>query len=113
MPAGSRNVRLTGTSGTLRADPSFLTGGTTTAKLDYTNRAVWQGQIDAMRFWLAEHGVDGFRCDMAMLVPIEFWQEAARRLRAVKPDLFLLAEAEEDYLFDRLSTRRMPGGFIT
>ena len=54
-----------------------------------------------MRFWLAEHGVDGFRCDMAMLVPIEFWQEAARRLRAVKPDLFLLAEAEEDYLFDR------------
>ena len=71
------------------------------AKLDYTNRAVWQGQIDAMRFWLAEHGVDGFRCDMAMLVPIEFWQEAARRLRAVKPDLFLLAEAEEDYLFDR------------
>ena len=52
-------------------------------------------------FWLAEHGVDGFRCDMAMLVPIEFRQEAARWLRAVKPDLFLLAEAEEDYLFDR------------
>ena len=81
--------------------PVVPNGWDDTAKLDYTNRAVWQGQIDAMRFWLAEHGVDGFRCDMAMLVPIEFWQEAARRLRAVKPDLFLLAEAEEDYLFDR------------
>ena len=75
--------------------PVVPNGWDDTAKLDYTNRAVWQGQIDAMRFWLAEHGVDGFRCDMAMLVPIEFWQEAARRLRAVKPDLFLLAEAEE------------------
>lgn len=81
--------------------PAVPNGWDDTAKLDYTNRAVWQGQIDAMRFWLAEHGVDGFRCDMAMLVPIEFWQEAARWLRAVKPDLFLLAEAEEDYLFDR------------
>ena len=80
--------------------PVVPDGWDDTAKLDYTNRAVWQGQIDAMRFWLAEHGVDGFRCDMAMLVPIEFWQEAARRVRAVKPDLFLLAEAEEPYLFE-------------
>ena len=130
MPAGSRNVRLTGTSGTLRADPSFLTGGTTRpssitpigpsgrdrstpcvfglrgdwtdpAKLNYATRDVWRAEADAMEFWVRRHAVDGFRCDMAMLVPIEFWQEAARRLRAVKPDLFLLAEAEEDYLFDR------------
>lgn len=99
------------TSGTLRA-AVVPNGWDDTAKLDYTNRAVWQGQIDAMRFWLAEHGVDGFRCDMAMLVPIEFWQEAARRLRAVKPDV-PAGRSREDYLFDGLSTRRMPGGFIT
>ena len=72
-----------------------------TAKLNYANRAVWQGQIDAMRFWVVDHAVDGFRCDMAMLVPVEFWQEAARQLRAVNPELFLLAEAEETYLFDQ------------
>lgn len=73
---------------------------TDTAKLDYANRAVWQGQIDAMRYWLEEHAVDGFRCDMAMLVPIEFWREAVRQLRRAKPDLFMLAEAEELNLFE-------------
>ena len=71
-----------------------------TAKLNYANRAVWQGQIEAMKFWVERHAADGFRCDMAMLVPFDFWREAARELRRVKPDLFLLAEAEEPYLFD-------------
>lgn len=72
-----------------------------TAKLNYANRAVWQGQIDAMRHWLVQHGVDGFRCDMAMLVPLAFWQEAVAQLRAVKHNLFMLAEAEQTDLFDR------------
>ncbi len=71
-----------------------------TAKLNYANHDVWQGQIDAMKFWL-ERGVDGFRCDMAMLVPIEFWRKAASALHAVNPDIFMLAEAEEENLFDR------------
>lgn len=72
---------------------------TDTAKLNYANPAVWQAQIDAMRFWLTQHGVDGFRCDMAMLVPVEFWNEVRRQLQSIKPDLFLLAEAEEQNLF--------------
>ena len=73
---------------------------TDTAKLNYANHEVWEGQAEAMMFWIREHGVDGFRCDMAMLVPVAFWNETARRLRALKPDLFLLAEAEERNLFD-------------
>lgn len=71
-----------------------------TAKLNYANRDVWRGQIEAMRYWIEEFGVDGFRCDMAMLVPIEFWQEASAELHRIKPDVFMLAEAEEDNLFD-------------
>ncbi|MGN0007230.1 MAG: alpha-amylase family glycosyl hydrolase [Alistipes sp.] len=71
-----------------------------TAKLNYANREVWRGEIDAMSFWLREHDIDGFRCDMAMLVPIEFWQQARRELQHIKPDVFLLAEAEEQNLFD-------------
>lgn len=74
---------------------------TDTAKLNYSNHDVWRGQIDAMRYWVEEFKVDGFRCDMAMLVPIEFWQEVAEELHRVKPDIFMLAEAEEDNLFDR------------
>ena len=74
---------------------------TDTAKLNYANHDVWRGQIDAMRFWIEKHNVDGFRCDMAMLVPIEFWQEATKVLHAIKPDVFMLAEAEELNLFDK------------
>ncbi len=71
-----------------------------TAKLNYANHEVWQGQIDAMKYWI-ERGVDGFRCDMAMLVPIEFWREASEQLHELNSDIFMLAEAEEVNLFDR------------
>ena len=73
---------------------------TDTAKLNYANHDVWRGQIEAMCYWVREFNVDGFRCDMAMLVPIEFWQEASAELHAIKSDIFMLAEAEEDNLFD-------------
>lgn len=81
-------------------EPAVPWDWTDTAKLDYANRDVWEAQAAAMEFWIAWHAVDGFRCDMAMLVPIGFWQYAAARLRRVKPDLFLLAEAEQRNLFD-------------
>ena len=66
---------------------------TDTAKLNYANHDVWLGEIDAMRYWVEEFDVDGFRCDMAMLVPIEFWQEVSAELHRIKPDIFMLAEA--------------------
>ncbi len=71
-----------------------------TAKLNYANHDVWQGQIDAMKYWI-ERGVDGFRCDMAMLVPIEFWREVSEQLHVLNNDIFMLAEAEETNLFDK------------
>lgn len=82
-------------------EPAVPWDWTDTAKLNYGERAVWEGQAEAMEFWVRDHGVDGFRCDMAMLVPVEFWNETSRRLRALKPDLFLLAEAEEQNLFEQ------------
>ena len=72
-----------------------------TAKLNYAEKGVWQGQIDAMKFWVREHGVDGFRCDMAMLVPLEFWQDVRRELQSAKPNIFMLAEAEGAEFFDK------------
>ena len=71
-----------------------------TAKLNYAEREVWRGQIESMKFWVQKHNIDGFRCDMAMLVPLEFWQEVRRELQCVKKDIFMLAEAEGAEFFD-------------
>jgi glycosidase len=63
--------------------------------LNYDNPALRQAVIEAMRFWVRETGIDGFRCDMAMLVPLEFWREARTALDKLKKELFWLAECEE------------------
>jgi glycosidase len=62
--------------------------------LNYDNRDLWKAMITAMKFWVNECDIDGFRCDMAMLVPLEFWKHARTELDAVKK-LFWLAECEE------------------
>ncbi len=67
-------------------------------KFDYSNPAMRAGMIDALKFWLTEVGVDGFRCDVAAEVPVDFWDEARPQLQAVKPELFMLAEASEPKL---------------
>ena len=72
-----------------------------TAQLNYACREVWDGQIESMRFWITRHAIDGFRCDMAMLMPIEFWQRVRGELQRVKPDVFMLAEAEGVEFFDQ------------
>jgi glycosidase len=65
---------------------------TDVAKLDYANPGTRQYMTDTMAYWLRDYGVDGFRCDVAGLVPTDFWEEARPKLEAVRPDLFLLAE---------------------
>lgn len=61
---------------------------------DYSNPEMRKGMIDAMKFWLTDVDVDGFRCDVAMEVPVDFWDECRAALEAVRPgNLFMLAEA--------------------
>jgi alpha-amylase len=62
--------------------------------LNYDNPQLRQAMIGVMRFWIERCDVDGFRCDMAMLVPLDFWREARVALDPLKP-LFWLAECEE------------------
>ena len=45
--------------------------------------------IDMMCWWVGEIGVDGFRCDIAELVPLDFWEEARRHLDAIRPVMML------------------------
>ena len=62
--------------------------------LNYENKRLRSWMIDTMKYWINETGIDGFRCDMAHLVPLDFWMEARKELDAVKP-LLWLAETEE------------------
>ena len=61
--------------------------------LDFDVPALWDELIDTLCYW-AQY-VDGFRCDVAPLVPLEFWKEARRRVAAVRPDCIWLAESVE------------------
>jgi glycosidase len=54
--------------------------------------------ISAMKFWITETGIDGFRCDVAGDVPTDFWKQCIQSLKQLKPDLFMLAEAEKPEL---------------
>lgn len=63
-------------------------------QLDYSNRDLWAGMLASMKFWVTKYDVDGFRCDVAGLVPTEFWNYARERLNKVKP-MFMLAEDGE------------------
>jgi glycosidase len=59
------------------------------SQLDYRQTGVRDAMIDAMMFWVEEAGIDGFRCDVAGLVPIDFWQTARAKIDAIKPLLWL------------------------
>ncbi|MBC7866179.1 MAG: alpha-glucosidase C-terminal domain-containing protein [Gloeobacteraceae cyanobacterium ES-bin-316] len=71
---------------------------TDTRKLDYKNRELRDSMIAAMKFWLVETKLDGFRCDVAGEVPTDFWKECIDVLRGIKPDIFMLAEGEKPEL---------------
>jgi len=62
--------------------------------LNYYNSSLRTHMIEAMKFWVTTCDIDGFRCDMAMLVPLDFWRRAREVLDQEKK-LFWLAECEE------------------
>ena len=63
-------------------------------ELDFKNPDLRKAMIDAMKFWVTECDIDGFRCDLAFWVELDFWKEARPQLDAVKP-LFWLGEFDE------------------
>ncbi len=67
---------------------------------DYDNPEMRRYMLDALKFWVKEFDIDGYRCDVAELVPIDFWDQARAELDAIKP-VFMLAEGEAAYLHNR------------
>lgn len=66
------------------------------ADLNYDNKDMRAAMIDAMKFWIVEVGIDGFRCDVADGVPADFWKEAIDELRqaAAPREIVMLAEGK-------------------
>lgn len=75
----------------------------------------WMKMLHILLFW-ASKGIDGFRCDMAHMVPLEFWQWAIRLVKAEYPDIIFIAEIYDvnlywsyinvggfDYLYDKVN----------
>ena len=58
--------------------------------LDYTCSALWDYQIESLKFWAGI--VDGFRCDVASFVPVEFWLKARAACEEIRPGCIWLAE---------------------
>jgi glycosidase len=71
------------------------TGWDDVVDLNYNNPELRAAMIDAMTFWVREANIDGYRMDVAGLVPNDFWQEVRPALDKIKP-VFMLAESEAD-----------------
>lgn len=74
----------------------------------------WMKMKDILTFW-TKKGVDGFRCDMAEMVPVAFWKWVTNEIRQVNPDILFIAEVYQpgqyrryiheggfDYLYDKV-----------
>jgi cyclomaltodextrinase len=71
---------------------------TDVAGLNYSNRQLRAYMIAMLKYWIKTCDVDGFRCDVASMVPTDFWEEARVELKKVKPDIMFLAEASKPEL---------------
>lgn len=67
--------------------------------LNYYDHQLRREMVNAMRFWVETCNIDGFRCDMAHLVPLDFWRNTREELDSIRP-LFWLAESDEYNYFE-------------
>ena len=84
-----------------------------TVKLNYGPNT-YHKMLHILLYWAAK-GIDGFRCDMAEMVPVEFWEWAVQQVKAAYPDIIFIAEVYNpslyrdyihrghfDYLYDKV-----------
>ncbi|MBU3114463.1 alpha-amylase family glycosyl hydrolase [Clostridium lacusfryxellense] len=66
--------------------------------LDYNNNELWDYQVETLKYW-SRLGIDGFRCDVAPLIPIDFWKRAREEVKAINEDTIWLSESvDQDFL---------------
>jgi hypothetical protein len=62
---------------------------TDVAELNYNSHELRKYMISMMEFWVQDVGIDGFRCNVAELVPTDFWERARKELDKIKPIMML------------------------
>lgn len=72
---------------------------TDVAAFDYRNPDLRKYMTESMVFWVREAKIDGFRCDVAGMVPIDFWNKTVPKLKKIRP-MFMLAEDETAIMHD-------------
>jgi 1,4-alpha-glucan branching enzyme len=72
---------------------------TDVAGLNYKNKELREYMTNALIYWVKEADIDGYRCDVAGMVPVSFWDEAVPKIKAVK-HVFMLAEWETPEMHD-------------
>jgi glycosidase len=65
---------------------------------NYDNLQMREYMLESLLYWIKEFDIDGYRCDVAGMIPYDFWEEAIPKLREYNNDIFLLAEWEDPKL---------------
>jgi glycosidase len=74
---------------------------TDVAGLNYKDTELRGYMIAMLKYWIQTCDVDGFRCDVAYMVPTDFWEQVRDELTKVKPDIMMLAEASKPELLTK------------
>jgi alpha-amylase len=69
------------------------------AQINHKNKRQQEAMLSDMKYWVTNCDIDGFRCDMAHLMPLEFWKTARTKLDQVKP-LIWLGETQDTNYFE-------------
>lgn len=93
------------------ADGTPKLGGWAFPEMDISNPAVREYLYSNMLGFIRDYDVDGFRCDVGDMLPISFWEEASRRCRKAKPDMFFMCEGLRGD--DQISAFDLSYGFYT
>jgi glycosidase len=72
---------------------------TDVADLDYSQPGLREYMTEALEYWIRDFDIDGYRCDVAGMMPVDFWNITVPKLRQIKP-IFMLAEEEKPEMHD-------------
>lgn len=72
------------------------------ADLDYNNPDTAKHMAEIITYWLKEYNLDGYRCDVAGMVPMQFWESVFPDLKNIRPDVFMLAEWDGPHMHEKV-----------